>query len=133
MKRLSIAVVLVVLVSSGGIWFGRLTAPMQSFRIEGYICGFTCGGGNYPKEAFARVNDEIPARLNSLLGEYQDSKHLVVVTPMVSGYHIRMAGPGHSRLWDSSARSSFFDWIRERMDAIQLELDTNAEGAPSIH
>lgn len=129
MKILSVVIAVAVLACAGGVWFGRLTAPTYPMRLGGYVCSVSCGDGNYPKEAFETVNNEIPARINALLGEYQDSKHLVVVTPMTSGYKVEMAGSGSSKLWDSAIQYSLLDWISERMDAIQLEAPNEAEKA----
>ena len=130
MKRISIVVALAVLIFTGGIWVGRSTPPKQSIKIEGYICGVSCGGGNYAKQTFERLNEEIPQKLDALLGGYMDSaNYLVVVAPFPLGYTVRMAGPVRSRLWDSAIKNKLAEWIDVRIEEIESDIDNKAEQA----
>jgi hypothetical protein len=70
MKKIAMLLGLTVLTCGVGIWLGRISTPTRPIEIHKNAVFVTCGGGNYPKEAFEKVNNEIPARLDSLLGDH---------------------------------------------------------------
>jgi hypothetical protein len=127
MKKTAILLGLIILTCGVGMWLGRATTPTRPIVIQKYAVFVTCGGGNYPKEAFARVNDEIPERLDTLLGDNEHLGYLVAVTPDSSGYKVAIAGLAGSKLWDKAIQKKLSDWINQRMDAIQLETPTKVE------
>ena len=104
---------------AGGIWFGF---HWQNPPIEWDITTFnTSGGGDYPKEAFRKVNSEIDSKIDSLLGEDASQEHFVAVIPEVSGYRVRLAGSSSSKLFKEPMSRELSDWISERMDQIKCE------------
>ena len=81
----------------------------------------TCGGGNYPKEAFRKVNDEMNAKIDAMVGDNASRELFVAVIPHISGYRIRVAGNSDSKLFDEPMKKQLIDWIGQRMDEIQQE------------
>jgi hypothetical protein len=70
--KVAIWTVSVLIAAAGGVWFGFLWRnPPIDWNI---MVSVTCGGGNYPKEAFRKVNDEMNAKIDSLVGEHA-SRH----------------------------------------------------------
>ena len=117
---------LAVLAFASGTWFGRSTTPKPRILIQGEVTSESCGGGRFTSEEIERINEEIPGKLDSLLGAHQHEQYLVTVTPLGSGYSLWMAGLGIDRLWDLRIQRELRDWVMNRMDAIQLE--TLSEG-----
>ncbi len=126
-KKTALLLGLNLLAGGIGIWLGRESAPVKTIEISGSCIFVTCGGGNYPKEAFTTVNEELPERLDSLLGENAHSDHLVLVTPVPSGYDVNMVGLAGSKLWDKSVQHELTEWIAQRMDAVQLSTPARVE------
>ena len=124
MKKIMPLSIFAILACAVGIWLGRVTAPTTPIEIRRVAIFVTCGGGNYPKEAFETVNNEIPGKLDTLLGDYEHLDYLVVVSPQTAGYNVAMAGLAGSKFWDKANQSDLSDWISQRMDAIQLETPT---------
>jgi hypothetical protein len=83
-------------------------------------------------EAYETVNNEIPDKLDTLLGDYVHPDYLVVVTPHTSGFHVAMAGRSGSKLWDKAIQKELYDWICHRMDAIHSESPTKVEPAGAV-
>jgi hypothetical protein len=127
MKRLAIWTVSVLIAAAGGVWFGFLWRnPPIDWNI---MVSATCGGGNYPKEAFRKVNDEMNAKIDSLVGEHASRELFVAVIPDVCGYRIRVAGNTGSKLFDEPIQRQLTDWIGQRMDELQQEEQREAEQA----
>lgn len=125
MKRIAIWTLSILVASAGGVWFGFQwrNPPIEwDMRIS-----VTCGGGNYPKEAFRKVNDEMNAKIDSLIGENASRELFVAVIPDISGYRVRVAGDSGSRLFDEHKKDQLTDWICKRMDEIQQEEQKEAE------
>lgn len=81
----------------------------------------TSGGGDYPKEAFRKVNDEIDEKIDSLVGDHARQELFVAVVPEISGYRVRVAGNSSSKLFKEPMRSQLTAWIDKRMEEIQRE------------
>jgi len=119
MKRATIWTAALLIASACGVWFGfQWRNPPIEWDIRVSV---TCGGGDYPKEAFRLVNDEVNSKIDSLIGENASQELFVTVIPDVSGYRIRAAGDSSSALFKEPAKGQLTDWICQRMDAIQLK------------
>ena len=119
MKRAAIWISMMLVVLSGGIWFGfQWRNPPIQWDMPTFV---TCGGGNYPKEAFRRVNDEIDEKIDSLIGEQAREELFVAVVPEISGYRVKVAGDSSSKLFREPIRSQLTDWIFLRMEEIHRE------------
>jgi hypothetical protein len=127
MKRFAIWTVSILIASAGGVWFGfQWRNPPIDWNI---MVSVTCGGGNYPKEAFRKVNDEMNAKIDALVGDYASRELFVAVIPDISGYRIRVAGNSGSKLFDEPMKSHLTDWIGQRMDELQEQERKEAEQA----
>ena len=130
MKRLAIWTVSILIASAGGVWFGfQWRNPPIDWDI---MVSVTCGGGNYPKEAFREVNNEMNAKIDALVGEYASRELFVAVIPDISGYRIRAAGNSGSKFFDESMKTQLTDWIGDRMDELQLEEQRNNKGCCEV-
>ena len=124
MKRIALSIGLLVLVAIGSVWFGyhiRNPSLRTSIRTSIHSVSVTCGGGEYPKVAFIFVNDELPGKIDSLLGGVASHENIVVITPQIFGYCVRFAAPSESKLWDGGTERELSEWISRRMNEIQLE------------
>jgi hypothetical protein len=119
MKRNAIWISMMLIVLAGGIWFGfQWRNPPIQWDMPTFV---TCGGGNYPKEAFRKVNNEIDGKIESLVGEHASRELFVAVIPDISGYRVRIAGNSSSKLFKEPMSSQLADWISQRMEEIQRE------------
>jgi hypothetical protein len=121
------AFIAAVLTGAAGFWLGyQVQNPTMTSDVSLMV---TCGGGDFPKEAFRKVNAEIESKMNQF---YPKSDHLdwfVAVVPEISGYRIRMAGERGAPIYDDSRREKLTDWIHERMEQIQREEFQAQQGA----
>ncbi len=125
-----VVVVCMILSCSVGIWFGTSMNPEIRFQLSNHY--ITCGGGDFPKEAFETVNQEIPKKIEVLLGNNEDQNHLVILSPSTAGYLLNMAGSTKSRLWDKQIQEQLDRWIFTRMNDVTHELHKEAEQADAI-
>jgi len=126
MKKVALSVSILILVAIGSLWFGyQIRNP--ALIVRGYSVFVTCGGGDYPKEAFRIVNDELGGKIDSLLGGYASQNNIVVVIPEICGYSVTIAGPSGTKLWDEGTERELSEWISRRMNEIQLEEQQTAE------
>ena len=129
MKRVALSTGMLILVAIGSAWFGYESRG-PALITGGYSVMVTDGGGDYPKEAFRIINDELPAKLDSLLGEFSSQHYIVAVLPEISGYRVRMGGPP-GKLWDKEIERKLREWISRRMDAIVGNQRMAEQAAPS--
>ena len=130
MKRATIWTAALLLASACGVWFGfQWRNPPIEWDIRFSV---TCGGGDYPKEAFRLVNDEVNSKIDSLIGENASQRLFVTVIPDVSGYRIQAAGESGSALFREPAKGQLTDWIYQRMEEIQLNEQRSSRGQPAI-
>ena len=112
-----------ILAGAAGVWLGPYIITPIMFAEFGL--SFDCGDGacpkEYPKEVFAKINDEIPQKVDDLLGQFSHYDYMVVVVPELSGYKVHMAGRFRSSFWDKEIQKSLHDWITSRMDALDQE------------
>ena len=121
--------ILLLPVVAGGTWLGcRWFAPVYEPYRYGYSVMVSCGGGDYSKETFRIVNDELQARIARLLGNHAGSEHLAVVLPEVSGYRVQIFGPPASKLGDNGMEQELSDWIDTRMDEVEQVVLQEASG-----
>ena len=110
---------MMLVVLAGGIWFGfQWRNPPIQWDMPTFVTGV---GGNYPKEAFRKVNNEIDEKIDSLVGEHARQELFVAVVPNISGYRVRVAGNSSSKLFKEPMRSQLTDWILQRMEEVQRE------------
>ncbi len=115
-----------LLAGAAGLWFGfHIQNPPITWDVAVMV---TCGGGDYPKEAFRKVNDEIASKMNDLFTDSDSERCFVAVVPEISGYRIRIAGDSDSSVMNEAKRKVLSDWIHERMEQIQRE-ESQAEQA----
>ena len=123
MNKSMLAAVLLFPVVAGGTWLGcRWFAPTYVPYRQGYTVVATCGGGNYSKETFRIVNDELQRKLVELLGNRVGPEHLVAVLPEISGYRVQMFGPPASKLGENNLDRDLGDWIYARMEEVEREI-----------
>jgi len=128
MKKVALIASILILVAIGSLWLGYHIRNPALIR-RGYCVTVTCGGGDYPNEAFRIVNDELGDKIDSMLGGYASQNNIVVVIPEISGYRVTIAGPSGTKLWDEGTERELREWIYRRMNEIQLEEQQMAEHA----
>jgi hypothetical protein len=116
MKRVIIYIIILLSTFAGGIWLGYQVN--NSLIEQSSSISVTCGGGDYPKEAFRVVNEEIEDKIESLLDEKSTHKIFIAVVPSISGYEIRLVGDGNSKIFEEDINNQLIDWISQRMDEI---------------
>ena len=120
MKKTLIVIVFVIVAFGAGIWLSPyIIPPIKLGSVELSVIGGE--DGDYPKEVFYKINDEIPKKTEALLGRFADQDHMIVVTPSQSGYEIYMASPFKTSLWDEIKQKDLQDWIATRMNALRQE------------
>ena len=125
----------VLLGVGGGILFEEFHSPI--FKVRGLMVSSPNGGYVPPTEIVESINKEIEEKVSQIVGEYRAQHHLVVVSPMISGYVIKMAGPSNSNFWDESIQTSLSSWILDRICTLDSKLkakhnkETEQDIAPS--
>jgi hypothetical protein len=99
MKTFLLITLCVVFGAAGGYLAGRSSAP--SVRIEGIEVHTK--EGTPPPEVLSTVNDEMPKRIERVVGPYRTMQHLIVVTPSAAGYIEWKVGPSDSKIWSHEA------------------------------
>ena len=100
-----------------GFWLGKRSA--QPIRFGGYHCIYFCAIPHFSTDSFEIINEEIPKQIESLLGVGASKEIMVVVTPESSGYFVHMAGSYKSAFWSEMTQSNLYDWIRNKMNALE--------------
>lgn len=90
----------------------------------------TCGGGNYSKDTFMRINEELDDKVIQLLGSEDANQCHVVIIPEISGYRTRIIADHKSPIYDADNSDKLSEWIMTRMDELQaIEYNAQQDGA----
>jgi len=65
MKKVALIASILILVAIGSLWLGYHIRNPALIR-RGYCVAVTCGGGDYPNEAFIIVNDELGDKIDEM-------------------------------------------------------------------
>jgi hypothetical protein len=128
MKKTAIMIVCLILAVAAGVWLGPNIIPPISIRVCHHG---VAGGWDYPQEAFVIINNEMPEKIDALLGQFENQRHMIAITPTLGGYDIHMAGPFKSSLWDEMTQKKLYDRLNTRMHALDQEYRKLHTGKPN--
>ena len=121
MRRTLTKISIIIAVAILGFCLGMIYVN-PSTRIHKGSVSITCGGGDYDKETFTRVNMDAPGKINELLNSNFNHDILVVVSPDTCGYQYYIVAPKSSPIWLDSKYRNLKEWIGESMDKNELEI-----------
>lgn len=121
MKTFSLVAVLVGLAAGVGGWLGYQSRSMPvAMRVDRILAP----GTDFPKEAFRRIDDELPGKLAELAGKSAATDHLVAVVPASSGYEVKISAPAASPIWEK--QRDLTKWLDKRMTDFDRKLQAKA-------